>query len=355
MCKNLKNIILLILLSTSIIFLNFNIAMADDNVEIDGDVWDGVTITQPTKLVEKDGVFFYEISTCAELAYISHEGGEWLSGNYILTNNLIINDVIIECDENGNCMNVDKLYQWMPIGYFTGKFYGNGYVISGIYISENSDYTALFGRIDNNASIDNVVMINSYIKGNNNVGGIIGYNDGALVKDCVNSATVVATGENVGGICGKSHNTSYYDHSISSCINHGNIFGIGENIGGIVGTSQRDDIIRCFNSGTLMTTSNYIGGIVGNALTYPEIIECYNSGAINGMDYIGGICGKISGESYYNGGLLNCYNNGNVFGNDCVGGITGYSFYGKTNNCYNMGYIQGHSNVGNIIGYTDSF
>ena len=60
-----------------------------------GDVWDG-SITQPTTLVQKDGVYYYEITKCSELAYVAQTGGEWLSYNYILGNDLNINNVSLD-------------------------------------------------------------------------------------------------------------------------------------------------------------------------------------------------------------------------------------------------------------------
>ena len=37
------------------------------------DVWDGTTV-KPTVIIEKDGIRYYAISSCEELAYIAEEG-----------------------------------------------------------------------------------------------------------------------------------------------------------------------------------------------------------------------------------------------------------------------------------------
>lgn len=63
-----------------------------------GDIWDGTTI-EPKNLVSKDGVYYYEITKCSELAYVAETGGDWLTYNYLLGSNLIFNDTIIEWDK----------------------------------------------------------------------------------------------------------------------------------------------------------------------------------------------------------------------------------------------------------------
>ena len=55
--------------------------------------WDGTTITQPTSMKTINGVYYYEISTAEELAYIAKTGGDWLGYNYILTNDITLNSV----------------------------------------------------------------------------------------------------------------------------------------------------------------------------------------------------------------------------------------------------------------------
>lgn len=106
-----------------------------------GDVWDG-GIEQPTTLVQKDGISYYEIAKCSQLAHVAQTGGDWLTYNYILGDNLILNDVVLTWDENGNCTNVEELLEWASIGTsrpgFSGNFLGNGYTVSGIYIPDDN-------------------------------------------------------------------------------------------------------------------------------------------------------------------------------------------------------------------------
>lgn len=126
-------------------------------IPTEGDVWDG-SITQPTTLIQKDGVYYYEITKCSELAYVAQTGGEWLSKNYILSSNLILNDAELFWDEEGNLLNdTDTLYEWKPIGNditdFTGIFDGNNFFISGVYINETTMDSVGFLGLTSNAQI----------------------------------------------------------------------------------------------------------------------------------------------------------------------------------------------------------
>ncbi len=142
-----------------------------------GDVWDG-SILQPSKLVQKGDVYYYEITKCAELAFVAQTGGDWLSRNYILGNNLILNDVTLTWDEKGNLTNEEELKEWTPVGcdeFFTGRFDGNGYTVSGLYISSGGSSKGLIGKLGGNASeVSNVNVVNAYVYSGYYVGGIVG-------------------------------------------------------------------------------------------------------------------------------------------------------------------------------------
>ena len=308
-------------------------------IPTEGDVWDGVTITQPSKLTQVDGVNFYEISTCAELAYIAQTGGEWWSRNYILTNDLILNDVVLEWDEDGNLKNdLDSLHLWTPIGknysnMFTGIFDGGGHTISGLVVIQDGDYAGLFGYA-NRSSIKNLGVTNAHVSGKNYVGGIVGYFGAGttIIESCCFSGVVTGVGI-VGGIAG---NHEY--GSITNCCNTGTVTGESY-VGGITGAGHATN---CYNTGTV-TGESRVGGITGNAGS----TNCYNTGTVTGESQVGGIGG-------YGGNATNCYNRGSVTGDELVGGIVGKGYdRGVTiKNCYNIGPVTGTeaTSTGAIVG-----
>lgn len=108
---------------------------------------------------------------------------------------------------------------------FDGTFDGDGHTISGIYHTENDNnaegkYNALFGCIDKNGVVKNIVFSeNNHITGYNYVGSIASLNMG-IIENCTNYADITATNFAAGGICGFMVNGN---GTVRDCHNHGNV------------------------------------------------------------------------------------------------------------------------------------
>lgn len=296
-----------------------------------GDVWDGST-EAPTKLTKVDDVLYYEISTCAQLAFIA-KNTDWLGKNFLLVNDLILNDVLLEANEHGD-LSTDSamLKEWTPIGRFSGTFDGNGHTISGLYIERPYDNEiGLFGY--SRGTIRGITLVNSYVRGQEFVGGVVGSGYGT-VTDCVNCGTVTGSRGSVGGVVGFSNTT------VTDCVNYGTVTG-GGSVGGVMGSSY-GTVTNCVNYGTV-TGRGDVGGVVGGGFT---VTGCVNYGAVTGSgDDVGGVVGDG-----YNVG--NCVNYGTVTGSgDYTGGIVGNGY--RVNCCYNTGAVSGVSKVGGIVGGYD--
>ena len=318
-------------------------------------VWDGTTITQPTSMKTIDGVYYYEISTAEELAYIAKTGGDWLGYNYILANDITINNTELAYDANGNITaDTTSLIRWTAIGKLTGNFNGQNHKISGLY--GDGLFEEVEGTISN-LTLDNIFVngissntgaicnkisgkienCNVYgcVRGTSNVGGICGAeNQESEIINCKNYALVIATDSQVGGIIGYAPYTECVN-----CENYGNINGYNI-VGGIAGSIDRTRASNCINN-ALVQGNNKVGGIVG----YGSVDSSKNSGNVIGNDTIGGIVGSAR----Y---IENCTNTGIVYGNDYVGGIGGQSagWYTEIINCINIGAIQGNNYIGGIVG-----
>ena len=145
--------------------------------------------------------------------------------------------------------------QWTPISNkFTGTLDGQDFTISGIYINSASNEQGLFSKTNSTTIINNLGLKNSYIKGNNSVGGIAGQNYG-IIQSCFNEAVLNATGESVGGIAAGNNREA----RIENCCNNNNITG-NQRQGGICGTNV-GTIKGCYNLGTITGTSIRTGGI----------------------------------------------------------------------------------------------
>ena len=302
----------------------------------------------------------YSISTPEELAKLARmaNAGKISSGTFVLAN-----DIDLSGYSTGE--------GWEPIGNasnFRGKFNGNGYTVSNLYINRSSeDYVGLFGNISSIGSVVNLRITNASVVGNNYVGIITGSHSStnAPVKNCTVSGAVTGTNY-VGGVIG------YAYRSVSHC--YANINVDGESyVGGITGmnvTGITDSYVEgqvsgniyvggCIGSagGTTATISgNYVevtvvgneqvGGVIGATANTITLSSNISIGSVTGELNAGGICGKA-----YNTKLIDNISLSNVYGKNNVGGITGYLDYVSViDNCKSYGSISGEIKVGGIIG-----
>ena len=233
-------------------------ALADLGVTIDTGAW--VTL----KDTNNDG--YYEIGNTDELyAFSAIVNGGNTSINGILTNNIVINTNLIS---SSGGLNSGNFRRWTPIGTYSrpysGHFKGNNKTISGLY-ADNDYETGLFGYSRN--LIENVGVIDSYIRGIENIGAIVGYNEGTI-KNCYKTGAVRGD-ENVGGI------TGYNKGRVKNCYNSGNVdsnpninchYIVGSNNGTI--TNCYYDISRSgeLSGTTYKTSSQFASGDVAYLL-----------------------------------------------------------------------------------------
>lgn len=135
----------------------------------------------------------YIIKTAEQLAFLAKQvnGGETYRGKYF--------QLEADLDLSGS--------EWTPIGTetvpFSGKFSGNGHVLTNVKISAAGDYIGLFGY--NTGTITYVGIESGEISGGNCTGSICGLNAGTITG-CYNNAPVTGK-ESAGGVCGKNSGT----------------------------------------------------------------------------------------------------------------------------------------------------
>lgn len=270
-------------------------------------------------------------------------------------------------------------YLWLPIGTSTSKFNGTfdgGNYTASIYTVSNvinglhtnnaaAKNVGLFGY--SGGTIQNVDVTNGYLRGYENVGGIVGYDISGTVNNCFNTNSITGS-ESVSGVIGYLLNDNTKNITISNCYNTGTISydgnktvdGFGGGFGGVIGYGYVDfsstktiHILNCYNTGTI-NGSLFVGGVIGwifgnnngNALL-SVIANCYNSGAVIGQgDYVGGVSGTFDSDC----SVTNCYNTATVSGAQSVGGVVGSNYVSTTSDCYNTGAVTGTAIVGGVAG-----
>ena len=292
-----------------------------------------------------NGKIVYLLSNIDCGASFNEETGELLSGENF-------NPI-----GTANCKIEEESNDGSIVFKFNGEFNGLNHTISNMYIKkdeENTYCTALFGYLGENGILENLIISNSYIKGNYEIGAFVGRNKGKILN-CVNNSKVIG-GKLIGGIAGRSINV------IENCINNGDIDASLNQVGGIVANCDFGEnvIVRnCKNYGRITSASKTIGGIVGGVYNGNEnmpnvnvtISNCENYGKIgneeNNYNEVGGIVG------FSRGNINNCINKGEVLGYQQVGGIVGNLRRNNVNGCINEGHINGYEFIGGICGATN--
>ena len=229
-----------------------------------------------------------------------------------------------------------------PLAYaFTGYVEGEYDTIQSLYIDRpGTDNVGLFGYVGSGSTIQDVVLNDASILGNNNVGGIAGTNFGTLQNDQNNNDQQV-----YGDIVVEDVN-----------LNNTSISGNGNDVGGIVGDNfgQVTGSSNSSYGGASVTGSGFdVGGIAGVNESGGTLSEDTNSGTVQGAEESDGI-GGIVGSNY--GTVTQSINTGNVGSGveTNVGGIAGNN-YNQVDDSYSgggsqSGYISGAGNVGGLVG-----
>lgn len=244
----------------------------------------------------------YSISTAEE--FMKFKKMEYYDNiTIILTNDITINDGVFSVDENLNPLYNGGFVLPEPIENihnFNGTFDGQGYTISGLYMSGSGD-VGLLGNLE----------------------------DGAVVKD-INVTNSLFIGYNTGSICGKMESGTEVLNVRSQAI----VIGSGV-VGGIVGDCS-GTIYNCyFNGATISDDCATIGGVVG-IVTFGTVYNCVNTENVYGNDcsYVGGVVGRA-----YESGLSYCVNSGNVYGEYDAAGFAGSILDSLCDNCYTVGEV----------------
>ena len=204
-------------------------------------------------------------------------GGKDASANAILTDNITVNEGVLDAVNKGHVSESDFI-EWKPIGtydsydaVYTGTFDGQGHTISGLYFNHpDASYVGLFGYIRANGKISNVGVSDSYFKFRMKGGGVCGKNDkDGVLQNCSNSSTVIGKNQNsrTGGVCGDNSGT------VRDCKNTGSVS--GENfVGGVCGINL-GTIKSCYNTGSVHGTDICVGGVCGNSYRVTDTNYCY--------------------------------------------------------------------------------
>lgn len=258
---------------------------------------------------------------------------------------------------------------------FRGSFDGNGHSITITVTGSSCKNIGVFRCIGSQGSVSNLT-VNGKITGSDHIGSIASQNYG-LIENCINKASITATGQYVGGLVGVMNGSDHESNTarIINCENHGDVISkctqsacLGA--GGLVGYSYGNAmIVDSSNYGDVSCgTAPYgLGGVLGviRASEKAEgdiyLTNCYNGGTVKGDRYVGGILGHVDAKSNKNKKihLTGCLNAGNIICSSTSKGYDGQLIgNGRDSSSFTiensaiMGSMSANvtSYVGNIVG-----
>jgi len=319
----------------------------DENADYSADVWDGTSATAAELTVATDTtamtVTIDSGKLLAALAQSVNDSKDYSDYTIKLTKNL---------DLNGN--------EWTPIGQkngnkFKGTFDGQGYVVTGLKISEAKadafdGYVAFFGGTDG-ATIKNLTVAGSVT--GKEAAGIVGKGVNTTLENCHNKATITATESKAAGIV-----ASLDKGTLKNCTNSGAITtkGAWPAAGIVAWCNPNAAIENCQNFGDVTATgigdTSQAGGICGNLGSSSVVKNCINSGRIS-ASLAGGVAGRAKGADAQQIQIVNFTNTGSIVASNIAGGVVGDAQQGvKVENCTINGTVSGTKAVGGIFGST---
>ena len=219
---------------------------------------------------------------------------------------------------------------WVPIGdinnKYQGTFDGNNKTITNLYINASQNYMGLFGYTDE-GTIKNLTFEYANVTKTNNYAGVLvgkAFRGSTLQNIKISNTCQIKGGKYTGGIAGYLVGNAY------NCVNYATVQGI-QYIGGLCGHYSRsrtgNSMTACANYGNVTASSLGVGGLVGY-FDSGTIQDCANYGDVKGTERVAGMAGTVS-----NGKIQNVFSYGNICvttKTQRVGMFFGYSNSGAT-------------------------
>ena len=293
-------------------------------------LWGAWAQTRPSKGDGKVGNP-YIITTAEELKWFRDEVN---SGNNEIcakiADNVEVIDMSTVCHAEDKSQNLIEK-SWEPIGkydyryQYRGTFDGNGKTITNLYINASQNYMGLFGYTYK-GTIKNLTFEYANVTNTKDYTGILvgDIENSNLQNIKISNTCQIKGGKYTGGIAG------YLDGNAYNCVNYATVQGI-QYIGGLCGHYSRsrtgNSMTACANYGNVTASSLRVGGLVGY-FDSGTIQDCANYGGVKGTDYIAGMAGSVN-----KGKIQNVFSYGNISvttKTQRVGMVFGYSYYGAT-------------------------
>lgn len=272
----------------------------------------------------------YIITTAKELKWFRDEVDRGRNNICAkIADNVEVIDMSTVCHAADKSQNLEEK-SWVPIGdinnKYQGTFDGNNKTITNLYINTSQNYMGLFGYTDE-GTIKNLTFEYANVTKTNNYAGVLvgkAFRGSTLQNIKISNTCQIKGGKYTGGIAGYLVGNAY------NCVNYATVQGI-QYIGGLCGHYSRsrtgNSMTACANYGNVTASSLGVGGLVGY-FDSGTIQDCANYGDVKGTERVAGMAGTVS-----NGKIQNVFSYGNISvttKTQRVGMFFGYSNSGTT-------------------------
>lgn len=277
------------------------------------------------------------------------------------------------CYKLGNNIDLESI-EWKPIGIewieFSGIIDGAGFKVMNLVVDKSKEpydyqrnYAGVFGYAKG-ASIINLSIENAHIKGNSQLGILIGNAKEVNIENCNIIGENTVNGElHLGGLVGYGENVN-----ISKCGVVANIKGL-RIIGGVIGYIREDlKLDKSYFNGTIISNSKEEKGTIGGLIGYVNIEEgtnksidqCYSNAEIEAINSkkVGAFIGNVYRYPNSKTNEMDITNSFAIGKIQCLNygyGLIGFREYStvKVKNCYssveiNDVHVKGLIEIGHL-------
>jgi filamentous hemagglutinin family protein len=202
--------------------------------------------------------------------------------------------------------------------------HGLGHVISDLTIDSTQNEVGLFGKV--RGTLRDFGLLGGSVSGANNTGSLAGFQRGGTVSGVYSSVDVTGSGDNAGGLIGRSWGT------VANSFASGSVSGGQYNAGGLVGYAF-GRLSNTYATGDVTGATYDVGGLAGFAAA--DIENSYATGNVTGTYDAGGLVGFLDGS------ISTSYATGDVVGTFNTGGLVGYARYASIDTSYATGAVGG--------------
>ena len=223
-----------------------------------------------------------------------------------IADNVEVIDMSTVCHAADKSQNLEEK-SWVPIGNsnnkYQGTFDGNNKTITNLYINASQLNVGLFGYTYE-GTIKNLTFEYANVTNTNNYAGVLvgkAFCGSTLQNIKISNTCQIKGGKYTGAIAG------YLDGNAYNCVNYATVQGI-QYIGGLCGyyIGTGNSMTACANYGNVTASSLGVGGLVGY-FDSGTIQDCANYGDVKGTDRIAGMAGSVN-----NGKIQNVFSYGNI-------------------------------------------